>query len=328
MIRDRHIFVHRFATFQARQPSPARAFESTMDRNQRIEIASDTKRLLEDCQYVAKDGGTGKDMLVTIKDVLDESAMRTILHLAEEELEMPEFASAEALKVSMTNETTLECMKRLHDNDTYGKVAVLNFASAKNPGGGLHRGSWEQEENLAAATGILSCLSTDQVQPFYEFHKTMSKPGKGKGPMLFSSTMVYSPDVPVFRDSNMKLLGRPYTCSFISSCCVNYNTGIFNKKASSSDYDAENRAINIMQARTLRVLEVAVYHGVDTLVLGPWGCGINKNSPREVAKAFSGALLHPKMEGRFKNVVFAVPQDTSSKVYLEFAKEYMSSRKF
>eukprot|EP00980_Cylindrotheca_fusiformis_P029821 scaffold23911_cov127-Cylindrotheca_fusiformis.AAC.1 len=302
-----------------------------MDRNQRIEVASDTKRLLDDCQYVAKDSESGKDMLVTIKDVLDDSVVRTVLHLADEELEVPEFAVSESINVSMTNETTLQCMKRLHENGSYGKVAVLNFASAKNPGGGLHRGSWEQEENLAAATGILSCLSSEQVQPFYEFHKAMSmskQPGKGKGPMLFTSTMVYSPDVPVFRDSDMTLLARPYTCSFISSCCVNYNTGIFNKKASSSDYDAENRAISIMNSRTLRVLEVAIHHGIDTLILGPWGCGINKNSPREVAKAFSGALLHPKIEGRFKNVVFAVPQDTSSKVYLEFAKEFMSSSKF
>jgi uncharacterized protein (TIGR02452 family) len=147
--------------------------------------------------------------------------------------------------------------------------------------------------------------------------------------MLYSSTMIYSPDVPVFRDSNMTLLARPYTCSFISSCCVNYNTGMFNKKSSSSDYDAENRAINIMQSRTLRVLEVAVHHGIDTLVLGPWGCGAkNKNSPSEVAKAFRGALLHPEMEGYFKNVVFAVPQDTASKVYLAFAKEFMNSSKF
>jgi uncharacterized protein (TIGR02452 family) len=300
-----------------------------MDRNQRIQIASDTKKLLEDCQYVAKEEETGKSMLVTIKDVLDDSTLGSVLHLAEEEFEMPEFDSSEAKKVSMTNETTLECMKRLHDDGTYGKIAVLNFASAKNPGGGLHRGSWEQEENLSAATGILSCLFTDQVKPFYELHEAMSKPGKGKGPMLYSSTMIYSPDVPVFRDSNMTLLARPYTCSFISSCCVNYNTGMFNKKSSSSDYDAENRAINIMQSRTLRVLEVAVHHGIDTLVLGPWGCGAkNKNSPSEVAKAFRGALLHPEMEGYFKNVVFAVPQDTASKVYLAFAKEFMNSSKF
>lgn len=291
-----------------------------MDRNQRVEIAGDTKRLLEDCQYVAEDKESGKQILVTLKGVIDEAKRCTVLHLAEEEFQVPKVTSPKQTNIIVTNETTLECMSRLNEDGACGKIAVLNFASAKSAGGGLHRGSWEQEENLVAATGLLECLSTEQAKNYYELHKELSKPGKGRGILLYSSMMVYSPDVPVFRDSDMKLLARPFTCSFISASCVNYNTGIFNKNVTSAE---EERAVSIMNARALRVLQVAVHHGVDTIVLGPWGCGINKNPPKRMAKSFNAALLHPDMKGRFDNVIFAVPNEKTSKVYQEFAKIFV-----
>jgi uncharacterized protein (TIGR02452 family) len=115
----------------------------------------------------------------------------------------------------------------------------------------------------------------------------------------------------------MELLASPYTCSVISASCVNFNTGMFNKKITSNELE---RAIKIMHFRALRVLQVATSHGVDTIILGPWGCGINKNPPKYVAKAFSAALLHPDIEGRFNNVIFAVPQDETGKIYQEFSK--------
>jgi uncharacterized protein (TIGR02452 family) len=154
----------------------------------------------------------------------------------------------------------------------------------------------------------------------------MSKPGTAKkgAPLMYSSNMIYSLYVPVFRNSEMELTARPYTCSVISSCCVNYNIGMFNKKLGKED---EVRALNIMQTRMLRVLQVAVHYEAETLILGAWGCGINKNSPKEVAKAFNAALLHPDMAGKFKEVVFAVPYEHTSPVYKYFEKQYPEERK-
>jgi uncharacterized protein (TIGR02452 family) len=99
---------------------------------------------------------------------------------------------------------------------------------------------------------------------------------------------------------------------------------MFNKKLSKED---EERALRLRQVRVFRVFQVAAHHGIDTLVLGPWGCGINKNSPKEVAQAFSAALLHPDMEGRFKNVVFAVPEKSTSLIYKNFANNFTDQSK-
>jgi uncharacterized protein (TIGR02452 family) len=256
-----------------------------MDRNQRVAVATETTEILKQGSYIAKDPEKKeRDTLVNLSEVLEAACNGTLLHLESEELQIPEMTAPQDTKIYMTNETALQCMSRLSQQQ--GNVAVLNFASAKNPGGGLHRGSWEQEENLAAASGIVPCLCTTQATPFYELHKQQSKPKPGKKKeslLLYSSNIIYLPDVPVFRDSDMHLMAQPYTCAVISSCCVNYNMGMFNKKLNDQE---EERALNLMRLRVLRVLQVTVHHNTDTLVLGPWGCGINKNSPKQVATAF------------------------------------------
>lgn len=89
----------------------------------------------------------------------------------------------------------------------------------------------------------------------------------------------------------------------------------------------EERAINILHSRCLRVLQVGVHHGIDTLILGPWGCGINKNPPKQVAKAFAAALLHPDVEGKFENVFFAIPQEEKTSVYKEFSKLFLDYKR-
>jgi uncharacterized protein (TIGR02452 family) len=137
----------------------------------------------------------------------------------------------------------------------------------------------------------------------------------------YSSAILYSLHVPVFRNQEMELLSRPYMCSVLSSCCVNFNVGgMLNKNILTAEED--QYTLNIMQVRMFRVFQVATYHGVEMLILGPWGCGLNKNSPNEICSAIWGALLHPDMEGRFKEVIIAVPNDPNGKVYKTFSKNF------
>jgi hypothetical protein len=68
----------------------------------------------------------------------------------------------EPTHIEVTGESTLAAAARLAKT---GPVLALNFASAKNPGGGFLSGAQAQEESLARASTLYASL---QGQPLYE----------------------------------------------------------------------------------------------------------------------------------------------------------------
>jgi len=92
----------------------------------------------------------------------------------------------EATRIEVTNEASLAAARRLG-----GPVGCLNFASAKNPGGGFRGGAEAQEEILARSSGLYRCLL--EAPGFYAFHRSQRD-------LLYSDHAIFSPAVPVFRD--------------------------------------------------------------------------------------------------------------------------------
>ncbi|MFD0589016.1 TIGR02452 family protein [Paenibacillus sp. GCM10027627] len=60
--------------------------------------------------------------------------------------------------IELTGETTLEAASRLAASGE-GAVCGLNFASAKNPGGGFLNGTRAQEESLARSSGLYPAIA-------------------------------------------------------------------------------------------------------------------------------------------------------------------------
>ncbi|WP_067458202.1 TIGR02452 family protein [Actinomadura macra] len=190
--------------------------------------------------------------------------------------------------IEVTDETTLAAAHRLC---TPGEVPLaLNFASAKNPGGGFLNGAHAQEEGLARSSGLFSSLC--KVGEFYDFHRAQRD-------LLYSDHMIYSPDVPVFRDDSGRLLEEPYETAFLTSAAP--NRGAIREPAKAE------RIPEVLALRVRKVLAVARANGHRRLVLGAWGCGVFRNDPHEVAEAFA-APLGPDGEfaNHFEHVVFAV----------------------
>ncbi len=187
--------------------------------------------------------------------------------------------------VEVRNESTLCAAARLaatHD------VAVLNFASAKNPGGGFLNGSRAQEESLAMSSGLYACLLGREM---YTFHR----PTRGG---MYTPWVVYSPHVPVFRDDTGALVA-PYDVAFLTSPAV--NAGVVLSRDPALAHEVREQ----MSIRIHKVLSVAAHHGHEALVLGAWGCGVFRNDPAEVAQLFADAL-RTDFAGTFDHVVFAV----------------------
>ncbi|MEU7554849.1 TIGR02452 family protein [Streptomyces sp. NPDC044571] len=193
--------------------------------------------------------------------------------------------------IEVTGESSTVAARRLTaDGPESPTVAVLNFASARNPGGGYVRGAKAQEEALCRASALYDTLL--QAREYYEIHRA----GRST---FYTDRVIHSPGVPVFRDDRGELLETPFRVGFLTSPAPNAGT----IRRQEPERAAEIAAA--LARRAERVLETAALHGYPRLVLGAWGCGVFRNDPAEVAEAFR-ALLAGRFGGAFAHVVFAV----------------------
>ena len=92
---------------------------------------------------------------------------------------------------------------------------MLNFVSAKKPGGDFLNSSQEQEETIARSSGLYPCLMKFNKE-HYELHE------KHTHKLVYTHTMIYRPTVPVFRnDCTTELLCEPYQVDIINAAPLN-----------------------------------------------------------------------------------------------------------
>ncbi|MFE7034234.1 TIGR02452 family protein [Streptomyces sp. NPDC057621] len=195
----------------------------------------------------------------------------------------------------VTGESSLEAARRLT-----GPVAVLNFSSARNPGGGYLNGAQAQEEALCRASALYTCVV--EVRAFYDHHRTHRD-------AFYTDRVIHSPAVPVFRDDRGAFLDEPYTAGFLTAAAP--NAGVI-KRTTPERVSELPRAL---ASRAERVLETAAAHGYRRLVLGAWGCGVFQNDPAQVASAFVTLLGDGgRFSGTFEHVVFGVLDRTRGAV--------------
>jgi uncharacterized protein (TIGR02452 family) len=179
-----------------------------------------------------------------------------------------------------------------------GKIGVLNFASAKNPGGGFIRGAQAQEESLARSSTLYPTLMTETAQQFYKLHNRDPKGG------YYSHAMIYSPKIVLFRDDGGGWT-EPLEVDMLTSPAV--NAGVV-RRGFVDGKDDEGKIEKAMKERMARILFLFEQQGVKNVVLGSFGTGVFRNDIDVVAKNWADLLA---VEGaRFKDsfscVVFAI----------------------
>lgn len=176
--------------------------------------------------------------------------------------------------------------------------AVLNFASAKNPGGGFLNGAMAQEEALAAASGLYRTLV--QHPEYYAYNRAHHT-------MMYSDHAIYSPDVPFFRDGSFALLQKPVAASVLTLPAV--NMGQVLQKG-----EDVQRAKVVMKDRMRLCLAIFAEQGATHLILGAYGCGVFRNDAADVA-GWWRQLLQEEGYGRFfSQIVFAVLSKNSKNI--------------
>lgn len=259
------------------------------NRATRAVLAQETVSILDRGWYVAPSGRR-----VDVGETLRASLAGTRLYTPQELRDLIATRSMEMRdpcgEPEVTNETTLAAGRRWVSKNV-GRVAALNFASAKNPGGGFLGGSMAQEESLAIASGLYSTLL--ECPEYYTRNRVQRS-------LLYTDHAIYSPAVPVFRDDNGELLEYPYCLDFITMPAPNVGA----MREGDSDLALVQ---DTFERRVRAVAAVALAHQAEVLVLGAWGCGVFRNNPTTVASIF-GKIMHGEGASAlaFAGVTYAV----------------------
>lgn len=259
-----------------------------MGRNNRKNIATDTLQSLEQGYFHTS---TGEQ--INIKEKQDFAVQNTITYSPSMTDELLQNRTVQALEtpteIEVTNKTSLNATRRLI-SEGHTDVLCLNFASARNAGGGFLGGSQAQEESIARATGLYPCLL--QAPDYYDTNRKIKS-------CFYTDYMIYSPKVPILKDEEGNYLDAIVTASFITAPAV--NTGVVKRR----EPKKMKKVGEVMKRRIEKVLAIALEHGHETIVLGAWGCGVFQNDPNDMARYFKEAI-EGKFANQFRKITFAI----------------------
>lgn len=219
--------------------------------------------------------------------------------------EEPKFR--EPAKVMVSKKRSLEAAKAYPGM----KVAVHNFASATNPGGGVIRGSNAQEEAICRCSTLFFNLYKEEMRTgFYDHHRNMLK--SGEMDVTYNDDCIYTPGIVVFKTDTVSPQIMPekdwyqvdvITCAapnlrYNPSNPMNPNSG--NKAVQLSDMELFTLHIKRMR----RILDIAKRENDEVIILGAFGCGAFYNSPEVVAEAMTQVIKEYSYD--FKVIEFAI----------------------
>ena len=274
-------------------------------RTKNVSIAKETIAVINNQKYTNLNGE-----VVDISVEMDSAIDGTHYYEAETLVGMPADHAPIHLKVEVTNETTAQAAVRLQA-DGKTNIVALNFASARNQGGGFLAGAVAQEEDLCRASGLYGCLKRKPL--FYNANILCDN-------HFYTNGILYSPNVPFFRDDHNLFLEKPFPLSIISAPAPNLSAPRLSLRLGG---DEPSSVIEkLIRERAVRILQVAHANGHKNLILGAWGCGAFGNNPQMVAEAFMLALTKVPY---FEHVTFAVYDTREPFILYETFKEVCGS---
>lgn len=230
------------------------------------------------------------DMSYKYKDEINYSIENTKIYDTDFMFSEPKYDKKEV--------TLLDCgsTEAIFNIKAQGKIAVLNFASYKFPGGAFIAGSMAQEECLCHDSFLYNVIK--EQKEYYDWNN------KHLNRAMYLNRALYSKDVRFFFGKESKQV------DVITCAAPNY------KAANRFGLVTDNENLQILKSRIKYVLDIAQDNNIDTLILGAYGCGVFGQDARVVAKIFKELLT---TYYNFKNIIFAIPNINSDN-FKKFAK--------
>ena len=262
------------------------------DRKQQLmEVFEDTQRF------------STEDLV--LKAAVKHSRDNTRLYEADEYADFPVDNASRSGKRRVTKHKTFEAAIELRKEFPDAKIAVLNFASATTPGGGVKNGSSAQEESLCRCSTLYATLNTKQMwQGYYDVNRAMHD-------VLHTDACIYSPDIVICKTDESipkRMKADDFITVDVISCAApnlrNEPANIHNPETGKYVKIEPEKLYNLHLSRAKHILHIVAANGADIIVLGAFGCGAFQNDPNTVAEAYRDALK--EYAHRFDVIEFAI----------------------
>lgn len=207
-------------------------------------------------------------------------------------------------RICVTSDRSFQAAMRLHGENADAKIAVMNFANAFKPGGGVETGSSAQEECLCRTSTLYPLLYRKTLRDsFYKHHYDLNTP-KASDSLIYTEGVVVcktDEDLPKRMSQEEWVTVDVIT---VAAPDLRSESNVHFPLVSGGGVMTDAELFGCHVKRAIHILTCAAAKGADVLVLGAFGCGAFRNNPEVVAQAYKTALsVFPKV---FKVIEFAV----------------------
>ncbi len=216
----------------------------------------------------------------------------------------PFFPSGCETGITVSKKRSFQAAADIKKEYPESKIAVLNFANAFYPGGGVASGASAQEECLCRCSTLYPLLYRKSLEnSFYGYHKKIGDP-KATDALIYTEGVVIFKTDTAFPEMMKK---SDWVTVDVITCAApdmrkssNRHVPLTGNASKMSDPELFGYHVR----RAIHILTVAAAKKADNLVLGAFGCGAFENDPHVVARAYKTALQ--EFKGVFRRIEFAI----------------------
>lgn len=222
-------------------------------------------------------------------------------------------ANIKPQRVTVSMDRSYEAAMRIAREDPKAKIAVMNFANAFHPGGGVVNGAGAQEESLCRCSTLYPLLYRRSLRDaFYNYHADRNSP-KASDTMMYTEGVVICKTDTEFPERMPKEDWVTVDVMTIAAPDLRRKSNKYAALVDGGTYMNKAELFGYHVRRAIHMLTVAASQKAEVLILGAFGCGAFENDPEVVARAYKTALREfPKVFARVEFAVYCSPKDTTN----------------
>ncbi|MCR4927464.1 MAG: TIGR02452 family protein, partial [Lachnospiraceae bacterium] len=120
-----------------------------------------------------------------------EAAMNNTTVFFEDDYPAFDDSKVTKMKVTVSGDRSFQAAMRLASENPGAKIAVMNFANAFHPGGGVTKGSSAQEECLCRTSTLYPLIKNNPFSdPYYNYHNYELNTPKASDSLIYTEGVV------------------------------------------------------------------------------------------------------------------------------------------